>query len=158
MIFSEKQYVANWVRILFVLLIVLMAFGAFNNYKNVPLVILLLSLLVAFSVLLFSRLSVVIDSDKISVRFFPFHMKPVVYPIKNIAQITLVQYDPISTFGGWGIRFNLKKEKIFSVSGNHALFIVTSGKNRYIGINDTAAAHAFLMKTFPDIYDGRGTR
>jgi len=90
-----------------------------------------LALVVVF---LFSiRLSTQIDERGIHVRMFPFHLKTVTYAWEELYGAEVVEYSPISEYGGWGLRIS-RKGKAFSVKGNKGIKIQTSdGKSRMVG-------------------------
>lgn len=152
MTFLEKNYFANWVRILLVIIIALTGFGIFQNADNLALTFVLCAFLVLSTLLLFSNLSIHVSPEKISLRYFPFHLNEVHYNRSDISEIKIIKYNPISKFGGWGIRYNLQGEKIFSISGSYAIFFIVNGKKRYIGIQNVGAIDAFLKSHFSDIY------
>lgn len=139
-------------KILIVLVAVIVSGELFLAYKSMLQLLILIPALLILALLFIASLTVTIDADKITVQFFPFHLKPVEYAIEDISEIRIVKYNPLGQFGGWGIRFNMSREKIFSVSGNKALYLVVNGKKRYIGIRNTAAAHELLAARFPHIY------
>ncbi len=85
-------------------------------------------------VFLFSiKLSTRIDERGIHIKMFPFHLKKVSYTWEEMYSAEVVEYNPISEYGGWGLRIS-RKGKAFSVKGNKGIKIQTSdGRSRMIG-------------------------
>jgi hypothetical protein len=59
-----------------------------------------------------------VRTDGVYFRFFPFHIRYKKIPFKSIAYYYPVNYCTISRFGGIGIRFNSRGEKIYNLGGN----------------------------------------
>lgn len=80
------------------------------------------------------KLTTVIDEKGISVKFFPFHSKNVLYKWKDIDFVEIKNYSPLKEFGGWGIRFGGKSSKMYSTRGNIAIELnFKKGPIRFIG-------------------------
>ena len=84
--------------------------------------------------LLFSiKLSTRIDEQGIHIKMFPFHIKTVSYSWSELYSAEVIEYSPLTEYGGWGLRIS-RKGKAFSVKGNKGIKIQTvDGKNRMIG-------------------------
>jgi len=68
------------------------------------------------------RLETQIKKDGIYVRFFPFHFSFKYYCWDKISKSFVRQYNPISEYGGWGLRLErLGSGKAFNVSGDKGL-------------------------------------
>lgn len=90
-----------------------------------------LALVVIF--LLSIRLSTRIDEQGIHIKMFPFHLKTVHYTWPELYSAEVVEYSPITEYGGWGLRIS-RKGKAFSVKGNKGIKIQSSdGRSRMIG-------------------------
>ncbi len=90
-------------------------------YVTVPLI-----LLFAFS---FLRLR--INQNYFEYSFFPFTFKTTKIPWNEIQEIQFVNTDPISDFGGWGVRFSKKYGKAFITGNNEIIFLqLKNGKKR----------------------------
>lgn len=72
---------------------------------------------------LVARLETRIDERGISYRFIPFHRNWREIEWKMISRAYVRQYNPISEFGGWGVRYGSGSSKAYNVSGNHGLQI-----------------------------------
>ena len=105
-----------------------------NDTSLVVLFIVVFGLVTALLVLfLKAKLITRIDKKFISYKFYPFHKSYRKIAWKSISKCELVTYQPISQFGGWGIR-ERKNGKTFNVSGNKGLQIVLrTGERILIG-------------------------
>ena len=74
---------------------------------------------------LFFRLETIIKKDGIYVRFFPIHIAFRKYTWEKIDKAFVRKYNPITEYGGWGLRYGLfGKGKALNVSGNKGLQLV----------------------------------
>jgi hypothetical protein len=92
--------------------------------------VLLLTLLFVFL-----RLDTAIKKDGIYYRFLPFQLTYKKIPWDRIEKSFVRQYNPISEYGGWGLRTGLfGKGQAFNISGNKGLQLVyNNGKKILIG-------------------------
>ncbi len=92
--------------------------------------VLLLTLLFAFL-----RLDTAIQNDGVYYRFLPFQLRYKKISWERISQSFVRQYNPITEYGGWGLRIGLfGKGQVFNVSGNLGLqLIYDNGKKFLIG-------------------------
>jgi hypothetical protein len=97
-----------------------------------------LIVIVAFTVLLtilFLRFTLLtqIRKDGIYVKFFPFHLSFRKYGWEEISKAFVRKYNPITEYGGWGIRFGvIGKGKAFNVSGNEGLQLEFYNKKKLL--------------------------
>ncbi len=68
------------------------------------------------------KLETKIDNIGIHIKFFPFHSKFISFPWESIEKIEVVTYNPLSEYGGWGLR-GFKNNRAYNVSGNKGLRI-----------------------------------
>lgn len=109
--------------------------------------IILFTALLMFTLFNGMNLSLKIDRDTIRYGFWPFHWKPRIIERSAIQSVAVVQYDPVSDFGGWGIRFR-EGAKAYTVSGSHGLEIkLLTGKTILIGTSRPDELSAFLKRT-----------
>jgi len=101
----------------------------FNQEFFIPFVV--LSIVIGF---LFSiNLSTRIDEYGIHVKMFPFHLKTVSYKWSELHRVEVVEYNPITEYGGWGLRIS-RKGKAFNVKGYKGIKLQTAdGRSRMIG-------------------------
>jgi hypothetical protein len=90
--------------------------------------VLLLSLLFVFL-----RLETTIKKDGIYYRFFPFQLTYRKISWDKISQSFVRQYNPITEYGGWGLRIGLfGKGQAFNVSGNKGLQLVYDNGKKFL--------------------------
>lgn len=109
-------------------------------YKTV-----LIALLTAlfFSVI---KLETEISKDKIKFRLFPIHFKWVVIEKKDIQKLSVVSFQPLRDYGGWGLRW-VKNGKAYIVKGNNGLRLdLSDGRHILIGTQNKE----ILKGLFPD--------
>ena len=82
------------------------------------------------------RLETIITTESVSVRFFPFHIKPVVITKQQIKNAFVREYKPIREYGGWGLKGS-SKNKAYNVSGNVGLQLILKDEAKVlIGTNN----------------------
>lgn len=87
------------------------------------------------------KLTTEVRNDGIYIRFSPFHIRNVKIPVSDIKEYKMIEYDTFSRFGGWGIRYNFKREKAYNVGGGWGMQIHTSSKVVVIGTRNPEAFH-----------------
>lgn len=100
-------------------------------------------LLLTTAMLFFSKLKTTIDPSGISLQFFPFHRKPIVYTKDEIENCYVRLYRPLAEYGGWGLRtaFNGKNGKAYNVAGNIGIQLeLKNGEKVLIGTRNAKAA------------------
>jgi hypothetical protein len=96
---------------------------------------------------LFMRLQTKIDTDGIHVRFFPFKFNYGHYKWTEIEKVSLRSYDPISAYGGWGIRYSFSNGKALTTSGNWGIQIeAKNGKKTLIGTQKSREAEIAIRQ------------
>lgn len=95
------------------------------------------------------RLKNQIRKDGVYVKFFPFHLSFKVYKWDKVSKLFVRQYDPISEYGGWGLRIG-RNGKAFNVSGNKGLQLeFHDNKKLLIGTNKPEELKETLLKIGP---------
>jgi len=107
----------------------------------------IITLLVTILILII-KLETIIQTDQIEIRFFPFHLSFRKYPNNTIELAFVRKYNPITEYGGWGIRLGLfGKGKAFNVFGNRGIQLVfKGGRKLLIGTQKPDEASAVLQK------------
>ena len=158
-LFKEKQ----GFRQLWLWLVMLVAFGitiynivqkgkvqnmSFPKYFNLANVCAFIIPVLATMLLLSCRLETEISAENIRVRLFPFHIKFKTFPKKTIGLAYVREYEPISDYGGWGLRLGLfGKGKAYNVSGNQGIQLVFKDASKLlIGTQKPIEASAALQK------------
>ena len=97
------------------------------------------------------RLQTKIDSDGIHVRFFPFKLNYGHYKWDEIEKVSVRNYEPISEYGGWGIRYSFNHGKALTTSGNQGIQMETkSGKKILIGTQKPEEAEIAIRQLRKD--------
>ena len=92
--------------------------------------------IVFVSLVFLVKLEAKIDELGIHYGFWPFHMKLKVIRWSDIEECSVIKYNPIVDYGGWGYKMGIfsKKGSAMSVKGNIGIQIVfKSGKQLLIG-------------------------
>lgn len=93
---------------------------------------------IAFGVLLLwtaakSRLETKIMDGAIYIKYHPFHMSFRKIPLEDITDYEACTYNPMFSYGGWGIRYG-RKGKAYNIRGNKGVRLTfTNGRTLLIG-------------------------
>jgi len=80
------------------------------------------------------KLETEVRPDGLYVRFFPFHINFKRFGAEDLSEYYARRYKPVLEYGGWGIRYSLRKGKAYNVSGNKGVQLVfRNGKRLLIG-------------------------
>ncbi len=138
-LFEEQQYFRQpWLwGLLLTILAILVVVAALAPPDN-DVIWIVIAIHVGFDLLFyFMKLAVEVDSDAVHIRFFPFMRKTI--PLSDIARWEARTYRPLREYGGWGIRYSLKKGWAYNVSGNQGVQLeLANGKRILIGSQRTA--------------------
>jgi hypothetical protein len=66
------------------------------------------------------KLTTEVMPNELRIRLWPFHVRPVVIQMHLIKDYDQITYNPISDYGGWGIRWGVKG-KAYNMSGNRGV-------------------------------------
>lgn len=85
------------------------------------------------------KLSVRMTNKYISYRFFPFHLSSRKISKEDILKIEFSNLEPISNFGGYGIRYDIANKRwAYLVRGNNVLILTkVSGGRIVLGVKFT---------------------
>jgi hypothetical protein len=74
-------------------------------------------------------------------------LKPKKIRWDEIKEIQLVHTDPISDFGGWGVRLSRKYGKAFITGGQEIIFLkLKNGRKRSFSVQNKEKLEAFLKE------------
>jgi hypothetical protein len=107
--------------------------GFWDKFAALSGIFILLLVIILFLIL---KLKTKLDEFGIHYQFVPFHLKPKLISWTDIKTCTIRQYDPISEFGGWGIRSSFKKNigKAYTTKGTIGLQVdLKNGKKILFG-------------------------
>ncbi len=141
----ENQHFSGKWRFLYIpivlLLIYLYPVQAFLNQAfDLKSLIPVLSFSPVILVLEFSVLRTEFDKDAIVYRFFPFEWRKIRLGRDQIDYIEIREFNPISDFGGWGLRYDHRKDRVaYFLSGKSGIVITkTNGKKLILGTGKSA--------------------
>jgi hypothetical protein len=118
-----------------------------EGWENlVPILILLL----VNALFLSLRLKTQINSNSLRFSFFPL-LREKSYSFDQIESLEVIEYNPLSNYGGWGIRFNFDSWA-YTTGGNFGIMVNTKSKKFLLGTQKPeeakkAIAHFFLFKS-----------
>lgn len=154
MAFLEKQGMTRWWWLLLpVFFPVIIVFAAWSSEADpakkaelveaLPIVIGIECLVVGF--ILSMRLTTQVDSNGVSVTYFPF-IRQRTYQWIDIEKAYVRKYNALGEYGGWGLKGGRKSGKAFNVWGNKGLQLeFNDGKKLLIGTQKAAEVAAFLI-------------
>jgi hypothetical protein len=125
-LFYEKQkFNQRWLWTILVLVNVAGVYALYKEYQKGTLaweffVGHLVFILIFISLFYFMSLETTITKDEIAIKYFPFHLKQRTYPFTALKHLEVVKYNPISDYGGWGVRLS-RNGKAFNVKGEFGL-------------------------------------
>lgn len=154
-IFEEEQrFRQSWLIILLAVSIMIPIMLILKEYSgkntNMSTLEFTLTLLVMFGVtipIFFFTLRTRVDEKGIHYKFFPFHAKFRTVLWSEIKSASVRKYNPISEYGGWGLKggFSRKKGKAVNVSGDIGIQLeLTNGKRLLIGTQKENDAKSVL--------------
>ncbi len=124
-----------------------------NVFGNNPLsdtALVVTTVLVAlFSAAFFNiRLEVLISTEGLRVRLFPFHIQYKAYPWSSIASAEIRTYSAMREFGGWGYRYGGRKAgNAFIIAGDKGLQLIFNNQKRLlIGTQQPEALQRVLKR------------
>ncbi|WP_128414501.1 hypothetical protein [Chryseobacterium sp. Leaf201] len=114
--------------------------------KESPLIVILITIPLTL-LFLFSVLKLNLNPQYFEYHFFPFTLNPKKIRWDEIKEIQLVHTDPITDFGGWGVRLSRKYGKAFITGGQEIIFLkLKDGKKRSFSVKNKEKLVAFLEK------------
>lgn len=139
-LFKEEQgFDQPWLWGVMGLLFLTALYGAIEKQFSADTFIPLLGLSLLIYLLRCSKLMVEVQPGSVSLRFFPYHLKPKLIQISEIREAEALTYKPILQFGGWGLRRNWSGDTMYNTSGNRAVRI-TFKNNKKLWIGSQRAA------------------
>lgn len=142
-IFQEKSGFPKAFAILLVFQAIVGSFILMKD-KESPLIVVLITIPLTL-LFLFSVLKLNLNPQYFEYHFFPFTLNPKKIRWDEIKEIQLVHTDPISDFGGWGVRLSKKYGKAFITGGQEIIFLkLKDGKKRSFSLKNKEELLRFL--------------
>ncbi|MDJ1473280.1 DUF6141 family protein [Xanthocytophaga flava] len=98
---------------------------------NIALIFSSILVFVVSALFIIMRLDTIIREDGIYYKFFPFHKEFRKIDWKEIKDIYLRKYNPITEYGGWGPKRG-PSGRAFNVSGNQGLQLILNDGNKVL--------------------------
>ena len=157
-IFKEEQrFNQPWIIVL-ILISILVPIGIIANtyienpssYSNSELISTIGFIVLAAGIIFLFKLDTRIDEKGIHYKFFPFHWSFKIIKWDDIDKAYVRTYDPLTEYGGWGIKggilWNKSKGRAINVSGNIGIqLILKNGKKLLIGTQKENKAKNVLV-------------
>ena len=156
-IFKEEQrFNQLWLIILMIISAIIPLILIINEYIKHPkrfsitnLVILISLVILSCGLIFIFKLSTRIDDIGIHYKFFPFHITFKTIKWQTITKASVRNYDPISEYGGWGLKggalWNSAKGKAINVSGDMGIQLeLKNEKKLLIGTQNPEKAKSTL--------------
>lgn len=83
----------------------------------------------------FYRLIIEVHDDGIFIRYIPFHLRGKKFLFEDLSNYEAITYHVLET-GGWGIRFGMEGEFIYSMYGKEAIKLTLKHQTVIIGIQN----------------------
>jgi hypothetical protein len=137
-IFKESQsYLGTWVMYVMILtevpiLILMIVLHATSDEKQemaIALGVVMGSLILVFALIFNLKLETRIDDKSISFRYMPFIRNWRQFPKESIKSYKVIKYDPLTDYGGWGLKGN-KTTKVYSVTGDEGILLDVGEKKK----------------------------
>lgn len=169
--YYEKQKINNFIAGLIILFAGLLPLGSIlysyyllfikqtqtissKSQEMLTLTSIIILLLSVFLIYLFItlKLELKINTNGIFFRFYPFHKKFRVIPFSDIKSFKIRRFRPILEYGGWGIRYSVKRNGVgYTISGNYGLQLeLNSNKRLFIGVKFPEAVLDIMNSFIPD--------
>lgn len=125
---------------MFILAIIVIGVGTayyatVNAEEDTAVVVSVISLLITLPIvisLLFLRLETRIDEKGVLAYFRPFGFTMKSYTWDEIKEIYVRTYDPVTEYGGWGIRGVGMDKRAYTVGGNTGIQIITKDDEKFL--------------------------
>ncbi|MGI8950154.1 MAG: hypothetical protein ACR2FN_01080 [Chitinophagaceae bacterium] len=155
--YEEQKFNQKWIKILIYFILIILAALSFILIYTGKLNWILGMLPSLFGIILFiffisAKLKTIICDHEIIYQFIPFQFTARKIKKEMINSIKVINYDPLSEYGGWGIRFN-GNEWAYTTSGNFGIKIkLNTGKQLIIGTSRPKEVTMFLEKYWLTIF------
>lgn len=153
-VFNESQtYRGTWIMYLMLMteipMLVLVTVLLLNSAEDpseamLHLVIIFSIMAIAFALLMTIKLDVRLDHKGIHYKYFPFINNWRLIPKSDIISIEVIKYNPISDYGGWGLKGN-KTTKAYSIVGDMGILLdVGEEKKLMVGTQRGSELSVFI--------------
>ena len=165
-IFKEEQrFTQTWLKIILAISLIVPIIVVSKEYleENSKIttnefILTLVGITASVAFIFFIKLKTSIDEKGIHYQFYPFHLKMKLIKWEAIKKVQVRTYDPISEYGGWGLKggsfWNKEKGKCVNISGDIGIQVeFKNGKNLLIGTQKKEKA-THVLKTYKNRIHG----
>lgn len=165
-IFKEEQrFTQTWLKIILAISLIVPIIVVSKEYleENSKIttnefILTLVGITASVAFIFFIKLKTSIDEKGIHYQFYPFHLKMKLIKWEAIKKAQVRTYDPISEYGGWGLKggsfWNKEKGKCVNISGDIGIQVeFKNGKNLLIGTQKKEKA-THVLKTYKNRIHG----
>lgn len=139
-VFLERQFINRWWLFMIILAVIIIVVGtAYYSTRDAEegtaVTASVISLLICVPLviaLLYLRLETRIDEKGVLTWFKPFGFTRKYFAWEEIDEIYLRNYNPVTEYGGWGIRGIGQNDKAYNIRGNTGIQIITKEGNRFL--------------------------
>lgn len=139
-VFLEKQFIKRWWLFMLILAIIVIGVGTayyatVNAEEDTALIVSIISLAITIPIviaLLSLRLQTRMDEKGILTYFHPLGFTKKFYSWSEIKEVYVRTYDPLSEYGGWGIRGLGRDKRAYIVQGNTGIQIITKHDEKFL--------------------------
>jgi hypothetical protein len=123
MIEETQRMNQKWLWLLLILIQILLIYKFIIDYieksifQIIPIIIVSITCLFIYSI----KLKYVINSENILISFFPFLSNSKKIEFKEIRKISIIKYNPLKDYGGWGLRYANNKTA-YTTKGNKGIY------------------------------------
>lgn len=150
--YEEKQFLRSnamiWIAIAGLLITFFAVVLNFSAEESDWIGMLILSSVIVsiLPLLLLASVHLRIEKEGVFIRYFPFHFRPLFFNWSEIEHFELRKYNPLSEFGGWGIK-GTKNNRAYNVSGDMGLQItLKSGRKLLVGTANPKKMEVALLE------------
>lgn len=156
---EEQRFTQVWLHIILIVCFIVVFISIIKEFiepeygeKNaiVKLIVVIGSMMLVFAIILSLKLKTRIDEKGIQFRFVPFHFTAKSISWKEIENAYVKKYNPISDYGGWGMKggpfWRKGKGVAYNVKGNVGIQLeLKTGKKILIGTQKDADVKRVLQ-------------
>ncbi len=155
--YSEQQkFNQKWIKFLLwsiVIICTIISVIVISEHRTNYIIVVLPFIFSILLLFLFSemKLEIIINEDRLYYKFRPFINR--IISKNKMKYIQVIHYDPVSEYGGWGIRYG-KNGWAYTIEGDYAIKIITSlNKTILIGTSNPEKVSKFLKEYYSTIFN-----
>ncbi|MDM1293924.1 hypothetical protein HX021_06400 [Sphingobacterium sp. N143] len=152
-IYSQK-FLQSWIWIGLLISTIIFSFVFYSAIKKgdeifwlIYLSVIAVAILSVFIIFLFGKLQINLIGENFYYRFIPFHFRWKCIPLNQIIDVSVIKFDAISDFGGWGLRKEKNGIKALIINGDMGIKIdLNTGKSMIFGIQNEEIAFSLIKE------------